>query len=202
MLTVSQRHSKARRQHRLERYEEVVRRRGNGETIRAIGLAMNIDHRTVRGFFASLTVCALVVVNAAGDVIDLDTAQPIDGARTEDVRRLLDARRAIAAGQIPERLLEGTNTTISVVDTDAVLTKAQAQKIAQMAHDDGRQVPARVVNASPVSSTASIFLAALVRSVSSNVTVSQKLHHFFDYFGCILANNFLAETWNNIPRYS
>jgi L-aminopeptidase/D-esterase-like protein len=84
---------------------------------------------------AGLTVGALVVVNAVGDVIDPDTARPIAGARTEDGRRLLDARRAIAAGQVPERLLAGTNTTIGVVATDAVLTKAQAQKIAQMAHD-------------------------------------------------------------------
>jgi L-aminopeptidase/D-esterase-like protein len=84
---------------------------------------------------AGLTVGALVVVNAVGDVIDPDTARPIAGARTEDGRRLLDARRAIAAGQLPERLLAGTNTTIGVVATDAVLTKAQAQKIAQMAHD-------------------------------------------------------------------
>jgi transposase len=49
-LTAAQRHSKARRQHRLKRYKEVVRRRGNDESIRAIGLAMNIDRRTVRGF--------------------------------------------------------------------------------------------------------------------------------------------------------
>jgi L-aminopeptidase/D-esterase-like protein len=84
---------------------------------------------------AGLTVGALVVVNAVGDVIDPDTARPIAGARTEDGRQLLDARRAIAAGQVPERLLAGTNTTIGVVATDAVLTKAQAQKIAQMAHD-------------------------------------------------------------------
>jgi L-aminopeptidase/D-esterase-like protein len=32
-------------------------------------------------------------------------------------------------------LAAGTATTIGVVATDAVLTKAQAQKIAQMAHD-------------------------------------------------------------------
>jgi L-aminopeptidase/D-esterase-like protein len=52
---------------------------------------------------------------------------------------VLDTRRAIAAGQVPERLLAGTETTIGVIATDAVLTMAQAQKIAQkiarMAHD-------------------------------------------------------------------
>jgi L-aminopeptidase/D-esterase-like protein len=84
---------------------------------------------------AGLTISALVVVNAVGNVIDPDTARLIAGARTEDGRRLLDARRAIAADQVPKRLLAGTNTIIGVVATDAVLTKAQAQKIAQMAHD-------------------------------------------------------------------
>ena len=84
---------------------------------------------------AGLTVGTLVVVNAVGDVIDPDTARPIAGARTEHGHRLLDARRAIAAGHIPERLPAGTDTTIGVVATDALLTKTQAQKIAQMAHD-------------------------------------------------------------------
>lgn len=50
ILTAAQRHSKAWRQYRLQRYEEVVGRCGNGESIRAIGLAMDIDRRTVRGF--------------------------------------------------------------------------------------------------------------------------------------------------------
>ena len=47
---------------------------------------------------AGLTVGAIVVVNAVGDVIDPDMERPIAGARTEDGRWLLDARRAIAAG--------------------------------------------------------------------------------------------------------
>ena len=45
-----QRHSNARREHRLARYEEVVRRHKAGESIRAIGRAVNLDRRTVRGF--------------------------------------------------------------------------------------------------------------------------------------------------------
>ena len=49
-LKASQCHSNARRQHRLTRYEEVVRRHKAGESIRAIGLAMNLDRRTIRGF--------------------------------------------------------------------------------------------------------------------------------------------------------
>ena len=44
-----QRYSNARREHRLARYEEVVRRRTAGESISAIGRTMNLDRRTVRG---------------------------------------------------------------------------------------------------------------------------------------------------------
>ena len=39
-----------RRAARVGRYEEAVRRRRLGETFKAIGLAMNLDHRTVRRF--------------------------------------------------------------------------------------------------------------------------------------------------------
>ncbi|WP_157119446.1 ISL3 family transposase, partial [Azohydromonas lata] len=50
LLKAWQRQSNARRECRLARYEEAVRRHKAGESIRAIGLAMNLDRRTVRGF--------------------------------------------------------------------------------------------------------------------------------------------------------
>ena len=82
-----------------------------------------------------VTVGALIVCNAVGDVIDPDTAQVVAGARTLDGRHLLDSRRALLRGELPEPLLPGTNTTIGVVATDAVITKAQAQRLAVAAHD-------------------------------------------------------------------
>jgi L-aminopeptidase/D-esterase-like protein len=84
---------------------------------------------------AGTTVGAIVAVNAVGDVVDPLTGRPIAGARTEDGERLLDTREAILRGELPTGLKPGTATTIGVVATDAVLTKVQAQKIAQMAHD-------------------------------------------------------------------
>jgi L-aminopeptidase/D-esterase-like protein len=36
---------------------------------------------------------------------------------------------------LPHKLLAGTNTTIGVIATDAVLTKPQAQRLAQVSHD-------------------------------------------------------------------
>src|SRR6187549_3896773 len=82
-----------------------------------------------------VTVAALIACNALGDVIDPDTAQPIAGARTVEGKRLLDSRRALLAGEAPKPLIAGTNTTIGVIATDALVTKVQATRLAQMGHD-------------------------------------------------------------------
>ena len=82
-----------------------------------------------------VTVGALIACNALGDVIDPDTGQVMAGARTDDGRALRDTRRALLRGQPPQPLLAGTNTTIGVVATDAILTKVQAHRLAIAAHD-------------------------------------------------------------------
>ena len=84
-----------------------------------------------------LVVAALVAVNAVGDVIDPDTGKVVAGVRTEDGKGLADARKLLRSGAMVRRTppRAGENTTIGVVATNAKLTKVQAQKIAQMAHD-------------------------------------------------------------------
>ncbi len=86
-----------------------------------------------------VTVGALVACNALGDVIDPDTGALIAGARHESGQGkgngLCDTRRSLLAGVPPLPILAGTNTTIGVIATDAKLTKAQAQRIAQIGHD-------------------------------------------------------------------
>ncbi len=82
-----------------------------------------------------LTVGALVAVNALGDVVDPSTGRPIAGARTSDGRALLGSMDALLRGDLPAPFQPGSATTLGVIATDAVLDKAQAQKIAQMAHD-------------------------------------------------------------------
>ena len=80
-----------------------------------------------------LVVGAIVAVNAVGDVIDPTTGTVIAGVRGPD-GKLADARKRLREGWVrPGRA--GENTTIGVVATNAKLTKVQAQKIAQMAHD-------------------------------------------------------------------
>jgi L-aminopeptidase/D-esterase-like protein len=84
---------------------------------------------------AGVTVGAIVAVNAIGDVFDPSTGKPIAGARTKDGKSLLNSMAAILRGEPLPPVLAGTATTIGVVATDVVLTKAQASKVAQMAHD-------------------------------------------------------------------
>jgi L-aminopeptidase/D-esterase-like protein len=82
-----------------------------------------------------ITVGALVACNAMGDVLDPGSGQVVAGARTPDGKTLRNARKAMLAGQLPQSLLPGTNTTIGVIATDAVLTKPQAHRLAQVSHD-------------------------------------------------------------------
>jgi len=76
-----------------------------------------------------LTVAALMVVNSLGNVIDPSTGEIVaggkkDGSFVDITERLLDAN-----------IVPGTNTTIGVVATNAVLSVTEATRVAEMAHD-------------------------------------------------------------------
>lgn len=83
----------------------------------------------------SLRVGAIVAVNAVGDVIDPSTGKIVAGLRSTDGRTIVGTLNSILRGDPLPASLGGTSTTIGVVATDASLDKAQASKIAQMAHD-------------------------------------------------------------------
>jgi L-aminopeptidase/D-esterase-like protein len=81
-----------------------------------------------------LIVGAIVAVNAVGSVIDPRTGKPVAGVRTADGKGLEDPFAIVRRGAVqPGPAREAT--TIGVIATNARLTKAQALKIAQMAHD-------------------------------------------------------------------
>jgi L-aminopeptidase/D-esterase-like protein len=85
---------------------------------------------------AGITVGALVVVNATGDVIDPSDGQIVAGARSSpSSMHVIDSTAALLRGELPERLRPGGATTIGVIATDAALDKAQCTKLAAMAHD-------------------------------------------------------------------
>jgi L-aminopeptidase/D-esterase-like protein len=80
-------------------------------------------------------VAALVAVNAIGDVVDPATGRVVAGARTDDGKALRGAADALLAGVRPGPPLRAKNTSIGVMATNVALTKAEATKVAQMAHD-------------------------------------------------------------------
>ncbi len=80
-----------------------------------------------------LIVGALVVVNASGSIVDPRTGKPVAGVRTADGRSLEDPFALVRRGLAPAGSRE--NTTIGVIATNARLTKAQAYRVAVMAHD-------------------------------------------------------------------
>ena len=89
---------------------------------------------------SGITVAALVVANAAGSAMDPETGalygELLGGGRAEypasEVHEVARRRLAEAAAtSVPPPL----NTTLAVVATDAVLSRAQAHKLAGTAHD-------------------------------------------------------------------
>jgi L-aminopeptidase/D-esterase-like protein len=85
-----------------------------------------------------LVVAALVAVNAVGDIVDetgkimAGVRQPPDG---KSFMGMLNAMRQVMAMPAAAEPASGENTVIGVVATNARLSKAHVNKVAQMAHD-------------------------------------------------------------------
>lgn len=82
-----------------------------------------------------ITIGAIIAVNAVGDVYDHQSGKVLAGVRNIEGHAIFGAMNAMLRGEQLPPLLGGTNTTIGVVATDVKLDKAQAKKVAQMAHD-------------------------------------------------------------------
>ncbi|MGQ0603120.1 MAG: P1 family peptidase [Anaerolineales bacterium] len=111
---------------------------GTGATV---GKVLGYNHATKGGLGTAsrrlgsgLIVGALIVVNAWGEVIDPKTNQLIAGVRNPLGPGFVPALQTMETiyGQTWAGLV---NTTLGVVATNAVLTKAEATKVAQMGHD-------------------------------------------------------------------
>jgi L-aminopeptidase/D-esterase-like protein len=109
---------------------------GAGATV---GKVLGPDHAMKGGLGSAsvrlegdLVVGALAVVNAFGEVRDPWTRKVIAGPRLED-GSLGDTVELLP--EVADRLRWGENTTLGIVATNARLSKPQANKVAQMAHD-------------------------------------------------------------------
>jgi len=81
-----------------------------------------------------ITVAALVAANPGGSVVNPATGRPWEIGLERDGEFGKLGRRAVRLPAIPPPA-PARNTTLGAVATDAALTKAQALKVAQMAHD-------------------------------------------------------------------
>lgn len=84
---------------------------------------------------ATVTVGAIVAVNAFGDIYK--NGKLFAGARTIDGKNLANTVKALIDGNPTSSniLFPASATTLACIATDAKLTKAQAKKVSQMAHD-------------------------------------------------------------------
>lgn len=81
-----------------------------------------------------VTVAALAVVNALGDVIDPSTGQIVAGAYDPNSGQFFDSYQHICNHGFPGGEPMG-NTTLAVVATDAAFSKEEINKIAMMAQN-------------------------------------------------------------------
>jgi len=82
---------------------------------------------------SGLTVEAMVVTNAFGDVIDPASGKVIAGARDPKSGRLINTEEAMKKGHLREIPEFTTNTTLALAVTNAILSKAACIRVSQMA---------------------------------------------------------------------
>jgi L-aminopeptidase/D-esterase-like protein len=86
-----------------------------------------------RTFKNGLVIGAIVAVNAVGEVRDPRTGKVLAGARNNK-GQIISSMKLLLKNDNP-LIPVGTNTTLSVVASNATFTKTQATKVAQMAQD-------------------------------------------------------------------
>ena len=81
-----------------------------------------------------LIVSALVGLNAFGDIYDYRTNKQIAGVYDYNNKEMLNTIDILKSMAIKPEISQ-KNTTIGIIATNAILNKAQANKVAEMGHD-------------------------------------------------------------------
>jgi L-aminopeptidase/D-esterase-like protein len=110
--------------------------------IRGLGMKTGVGTASI-DIGGGVVVGALMAVNAFGDVVDPQTGMILAGARRTksakpgDADYFADTLNTMKSfyGRAAMTVIGHANTVIGVVATNAKLDKAQANKVAQMAHD-------------------------------------------------------------------
>lgn len=127
---------------------------------------------------SGITVAALAAANPGGSVVDPGTGRLWEAGRELAGEFGELGRRAVRLPEAPAAA-PGRNTTLAVVATDAALTRVQALKVAQMAHDglaravrpahtpfDGDTIFTLALGPRPLPETAGFFAAAQAQALS------------------------------------
>jgi len=140
----------------------------------AVGKLFGIE-RAMKGGFGTaskklsngLIVGAAVAVNAFGDVVNNENREIIAGARdSEDGHTLINSFEHMKKG-ITGKEEFFQNTTLGVVATNAVLTKMQAIKVAQMAQTGF----AKTISPIHLSSDGDLVIALSTRKLKADINV-------------------------------
>ena len=111
---------------------------GTGATVGKI-LGLQSSMKSGLGHYAlqvgDLQIGALVAVNCLGDVIDPQTGKKLAGPLRDDMQSLDDTEEIMIKSFSDKTNLFSGNTTIGIIATNAVFTKAQATKLASMAQN-------------------------------------------------------------------
>jgi L-aminopeptidase/D-esterase-like protein len=141
------------------------------------GMKGGVGTASVR--FGEVVIAALVVVNAAGDIVDWRHGTIVAGARTADgrdfahsvdqLRRDLEARRAANAPPVNPLNDDALRaTTLVAIGTNVELTKTQLTKLAMMANTGA----ARAINPYHTQGDGDQVLAVSTGSVNANLSLT------------------------------
>ncbi len=141
-----------------------------------------------------LLVSAIVSVNSFGDIYDYKTGKQIAGVYDYENKKLLNTVELMINYADLGYSIE--NTTIGVIGTNAILTKAEANKVSQMAHNgfarsinpvhsmmDGDTIFTMATNAvkSDVNIIGTLAAEVMSRAISNAVEQAKPLGGLFSY---------------------
>lgn len=170
---------------------------GTGATV---GKVMGMDFSMKSGLgsasvsLGDLVVGAIVSVNAVGDVFDFRDNSKIAGVYDYGNDKFLDTNEIIKSGFLQR--YSGMNTTIGVIATNAILSKAQGNKLAEMGHNayarcinpvhttmDGDTVFALGTNKveADINLVGILGVEAMMRAIVNGIKSAKKFEKFYAY---------------------
>lgn len=145
--------------------------------------------------FGDLVVSAIVSVNSFGDIYNHKTGEQIAGVYDYENKKLLNTIEIMTNNEV-QLGFSIENTTIGVIGTNAILTKAEANKVSQMAQNglarsinpvhsmmDGDTVFTMATNVvkSDVNIIGTLAAEVMSRAISNGIKSAESINGLFAY---------------------